>query len=310
MKKLIFFTTPVLMSLLIVLVLITIINMYPWILNPWTIAVQAHGGRYDEGIYLFDIRHKEFTRLTPEDILAHKLSWSPGGEQIAYVYQKIGLETGISILEIVKNESKTAIVTSQTDDVVIEPYSTMLAWSPDSRSILYSAYQLEYQYLFLVDLSSGQSQRLPFDFSSKERLQFAWSPSGNIAIARDEQIYLADLETGEMTFLTNGAIPFWAHDGQHLTYICSPNNKRAICKIGLNDRTQEVIYQPERWRLVADAGIQWSPEERFIICFEGGGESDPSYITILDMKTGLVHHVYQNYWLSDTIVEYVALSPK
>lgn len=104
-------------------------------------------------------------------------------------------------------------------------------WSPEGRRIAFSGISFAgLSDLYIVDVESGQLQRLTNDFYSDH--DPTWSPDGRvIAFSSDRSyfgkdgfmnLFLYDLENGAIRYITKGAhndhAPSWSPDGQSLAF--------------------------------------------------------------------------------------------
>ncbi len=104
-------------------------------------------------------------------------------------------------------------------------------WSPDGRQIAFSGISFAgLSDLYIVDIESGQLQRLTNDFYHDH--DPAWSPDGKvIAFSSDRSyfgkdgfmnLFLYNLEKGAIQYITKGAhndyAPAWSPDGQSLAF--------------------------------------------------------------------------------------------
>lgn len=144
--------------------------------------------------------------------------WSPDGKSIAFISDATG-EDEIHVGPADGGAPPKA-VTSGADT-----YKYELAWSPDSKKILWSDKKLRLQY---VDVES-KKVTLVDQAKAWEIRQFAWSPDSKwVAFARDEvetldKIYLYSLESGKSTPVTSGwyaaSSPTFSADGKYLVFV-------------------------------------------------------------------------------------------
>ena len=125
----------------------------------------------------------------------------------------------------------------------------------------------------------------------------AWSPDGRyIAFYRDPNrnppvpfgeedssgIWILDLETMEVNFLTDGSLPDWSPDGKWIAYVYNRN----IYKINLE--TKE-IKQLTTWGSCFFP--DWAPTGKKIIFDRSTGGADSSGFWIIDTETLIMIHL-------------------
>ena len=305
----------VILALIAILVGFFLMNQFlPWFYYPTEVAVHGHGGKYDEAIYLYNLRLNKLSRLTPENVMALHPSWSPNSKELAYIYRIGDIETGIQIIKDLNDTTKviTPLTIGPTGSYDIWDWHSRLAWSPDGKQILFNAFsQQGEEALYMLNIEGGDVQRLsiPLDPTSRYFLNLAWSPSATPVIEVNMKLYLVDLEKQQLKYLADGVYPFWSPDGKELTYFCvSP--RLILCGIKSDGTGKRIISQNTSKNVDTEGGISWSPDGRFLAYFETHGESGPAYLILLDLKTGLLHRVYKANWLAKIILDEVQISPK
>ncbi|RPI01904.1 MAG: protease, partial [Ignavibacteriae bacterium] len=144
--------------------------------------------------------------------------WSPDGKSIAYISDATG-EDEIYVMPQDGNGTPTQ-VTSKGD-----VYKYNIAWSPDSKKILWADKQQRLQY---VDVES-RKVTLVMRSDVWEFTDFAWSPDSKwIAFAKPEaevmtKLCLYSLETQKVTEVTDGWFssyePAFSSDGKYLFFV-------------------------------------------------------------------------------------------
>ena len=154
-------------------------------------------------------------------------SISPDGGQIAYLtnnmsYFDIDLMdalTGKKIKKLIKGSRSL-------DFEELKFLQPGISWSPDSKRIVFAAKSGSRDALYLVDVASGDKEKIPFDLDGV--FSAAWSPSGKkLAFVGYENgasdIYVYDLQTKKHFNLTNDIYsdsePSWSPDGSLLSFV-------------------------------------------------------------------------------------------
>ena len=208
----------------------------PWMLHaqqPATLSVQDIFGT---------------SRYVPSSLLG--VTWIDGGEKFSYEqYDSATHAIDIWIYTILTGKRDPAVDGSRLKlPGQSEPFSfSAYQWSPDERSILFSAWPPERQYLsrrtpggnyFLYDCSTKILRQLTDSGEPQYNVKF--SPDGSrIGFVRSRNIYVLDLKTGKEKRLThdgtehiiNGAFDWvyeeefgladgwqWSPDGTHIAY--------------------------------------------------------------------------------------------
>ena len=154
-------------------------------------------------------------------------SISPDGGQIAYLtnnmsYFDIDLMdalTGKKIKKLIKGSRSL-------DFEELKFLQPGISWSPDSKRIVFAAKSGSRDALYLVDVASGEKEKIPFDLDGV--FSAAWSPSGKkLAFVGYENgasdIYVYDLQTKKHFNLTNDIYsdsePSWSPDGSLISFV-------------------------------------------------------------------------------------------
>ncbi|MFH2010334.1 MAG: BamA/TamA family outer membrane protein [bacterium] len=174
-------------------------------------------------LFSLDLVTLRARRLT-HALRAREPDVSPDGRTIACVVNVQGT-THLALLPmdgLPKGKRPRILVRSRTFDQVSTP-----AWSPDGRSIVYSAWkQGGHRDLYLVTVASGRVRRLMEDRALD--LTPTWSPDGKTIYFSSDRtgiynVYALDVATGGLKQVTNvvaGALqPAVSPDGKTLAYI-------------------------------------------------------------------------------------------
>ena len=306
---------------ILILILTLSVIFAPWMNRQFKITISGVARSSDDrGVFLLDWRKHQIERISPPEILAKRPAWSHDGESLAFIYlTQLSLERseGIGIFE---KESKNVRLIHFGGPIDGEQIYT-IAWSPDNQKILvctWSNYDEDFwakPNFYLLDLIDGKFSLIDLDlgkFQNKRPVNIAWSSLGELAIEVEGKLYISDIKTLKLEYITEGSHPFWTHDGKWLTFLCNPDKAR-FCKISPteNKRLQIPMLQNASISTNEYSQFSWSTDNRFIIFIERKGEGDPVYICILDSKTGLIHRVYSTSRLNtiDISVFYVIWNP-
>lgn len=193
-------------------------------------------------------------------------SWSPDGQHLAFQCYLEGPTEPVA-------ESDLRHFTAEAADICIINISgqkrvrltkgqgadTYPIWSPDSSVIAY----MRRDGIYVVN-SDGSSQRqLVVNKTQKGFGSLAWAPSGDYLLFTaslensEEDIYLADVKTGNLTNLTLGNdrhdfAPSWILDGTRIVFLSSILDNPALKQVrsqmrvvNVDGRDEKVIYDKE-----------------------------------------------------------------
>lgn len=288
----------------VLLVLILIIGIFIIFLSQKDVSLRASGfsekitvsgvtNPDDEGIYLLNWKIRKLDRLTPKGVTARDPIWSQNGNCLAFRFFS-DESRGIGVLDLSTN-------TTVFYQFEIKEWLNEYAWLNDDQILLLSWFQMEGFWneprFYILHLSNGTFTRLDLNlgkFQNKYPVHFAVSENNDFVIEIEGEIYKVNLIDFEMDYLTKGNYPFFSPDGDWITFICSYGT---FCKFSLAERIVEGIPINKDINLYCnDNTYSWSLDGRFIIFRECTGESDPTYISVLNANSGRVYHIYKGIW--------------
>jgi len=148
--------------------------------------------------------------------------WSPDGKYVAYVSDKTG-EDEIYITAQDGSENEIQLTTSKS------AYKYGIAWSPDSKKILWTDRELNIKY---VDIES-KDEVLVYKSDRGRTLTADWSPDSKwITFSKPEEnsmskIYLYSLESKKVTPISDewnsSSSPVFSSDGNFIVFISARN---------------------------------------------------------------------------------------
>ncbi|MCL4872328.1 MAG: PD40 domain-containing protein [Anaerolineae bacterium] len=217
------------------------------------IALESYHG---VDIYLYNFKQKLLTELINEPYLAAGYPvWSPDGQQLAYKVWSSGRRSQIWLVNISTNE-KTRVPLPEYD--MIGDFSLM-NWSPDGKWLAFIAKigeakqeELADHVIYLVSDDGQKSRQLAPTHLCVADL--AWSPDGKQLAFSSQQdsewnIYVADVETGEIRQLTYGPRvdfqPNWSANGEQVLFLSVDTT--VIRRVSITN-----VYQHDIFRINAD----------------------------------------------------------
>jgi Tol biopolymer transport system component len=227
-------------------------------------------------MYLADAQTGKIKRkLTKTDVNPHfeslefiksSGSWDPTGEKFVFS----AITKGQPVLTIMDMPRDKILKEVKFRDLgeILNP-----TWSPDDRSIVFSAQKGGFTDLYLYDLTSEQTKKLTDDPYAD--LMPAWSPDGKfIAFATERfstnlgtldignfDIGMLEVETGNIQKVPgfNGAKnidPQWSEDGKSLYFVSDQNGINDIYR---KDLTSQEIFQITKFYTGVSGITQASP---------------------------------------------------
>lgn len=186
-------------------------------------------------------------------------SWIPGTDQVLFVVDGEGIESGAYRLDVATGAVEMAIAGLREG----------ASPSPDGRHAFVTLPAGDGTALTLVDLASGERRTLP---SSGESPGFGtWSPSGDFLVfegsfAGSPEIFRADLDGGNAIRLTdNPALDEWpaaSPDGSRIAWAAGSEEDKNLWLMNADGSGKR---QLSHGLLFGDAYPAWSPDGRRIL---------------------------------------------
>jgi Tol biopolymer transport system component len=209
--------------------------------------------------------------------------WSPDGQHIAYVSQRIGeqhFQGSIFIADAAGSNPKTLI--ANLDCV------SNLTWSPDRAQIAVISGCYPRSVLMTIDVQQGKTNLLTNNVSENYVPQ--WSPDGqkisfkyNDGNRNATDVFNIEVQSGNITPLAmmwpSGSSPVASPDGRYVVYahkLPSSSSKRSgIYVYDSADQRTTLLYDDENF---ITSPIDWSSDSQFIVYTAG-------YLTQSDLFT-------------------------
>ena len=170
-------------------------------------------------IYVMDADGENQIRLTKHVASDRHPSWSPDGERIAFMSNRIGLNGEIHVMD---SDGKNVIRLTNGE------WDTNPAWSPDGKKIAFESSPAKGNSEIYVMNADGRNQTRLTD-SPRYDGHPSWSPDGQrIAFVSQRggfriQIYVMDSNGENQTRLThdggNKLEPSWSPDGKSIAFV-------------------------------------------------------------------------------------------
>lgn len=216
--------------------------------------------------YWMDLAHGLTFRPTDREFVETQPTWSPDGNQIAYI-SAFSRDKIIGRTIYIQD-----ILTMTVRRLLTEPISEYSpAWSPDGRFIAYGTSRFDGSpELMLADVQTGATRRLTNNQHSDNHP--AWSPDGRfIAFTSDPtsrgnlDIDVLDLQTGDIRPIVATTDreynPAWSPDGRYILYIAD----RFKHGIYVWDRLQSQSYLIYATLPLGPDAPDWSSDSRYIL---------------------------------------------
>jgi Tol biopolymer transport system component len=261
------------------------------------IVVQGILNPTDAGIFQYERIFHVLKRLTPKDILSFNPAWSPDGKKLAFIYSDMDRNAfHIAILDMKTNRIET-ILDKGIDDLLLEQDSA-IAWSSDGSDILFDVNSADgCHHLYLEKVSEKILEPLPISFCDSAagkkvyRLDISWSPMGTPLIGvsyqsfydKPDDIYRLNQGLTKAVWITHGSYPIWRPTTEDFSYLCWKNESDAwpsICQYSISRDSSEVLVEKYGFDPFA-----WSPDGNIVLFAKTTGESDPVYLSMVNVKT-------------------------
>ncbi len=215
-------------------------------------------------LFRMDITHRLVYQLTSKFSPANSPTWSPDGQQIAFVGIMGEPPNVIYVVDAQNGTSRRLTSAHPQQHAEFSP-----SWSPDGRFIAYRSSRFDLlPELVITDTLSGTTRRLTINIDEEDNP--TWSPDGRYLMytsssPNNRDIYRLDIQTGDTSSMIttpyDDLFPTWSPDGRYLLYISGSQQG----DIDLWDSTSHqsiLLYPPYSYM---HAAPDWSPDGRYII---------------------------------------------
>ena len=194
--------------------------------SAWTADEAQHD------IFIIDVPSQTLINLTTRIYLSTtQPAWSPDGESLAVRVRNPNGEHDIYTLDV---SQRTHVNLTQGIGDSIEP-----SWSPDGQSIVFAARrpdEPDNTHIYRVDIADKEVSQLTH--GDDNFYQPIWSPDGTmIAFSSIRNLYILELETDEITQLTNNTEDtnsqsllsrVWSPDSTHIAFTSAVSWERDL----------------------------------------------------------------------------------
>lgn len=249
---------------------------------------EEDGGRE---LFVMDYDGHRRRQITADGFLNLMPSWTPDRKSLIFTAYR-GLKQDILELDL-RSGSRRVLVSgdsSRSGLVTMEGLNITPALSPEGNRLAFATTRNGNSEVFVLDLRSGQAQRLTFHSSGD--LSPSWSPTGReIAFTSDRggrpQIYLMNADGSNVRRLTfegdYNAAPAWSPQGDWIAHVCRTG--RMGFKLCLTSPDGQ-----RRLQLTSGPGIDdspsWAPDGRHLVFSSNRGGTSHIYMVNID-GTGL-----------------------
>ena len=215
-------------------------------------------------LFRMDISHHLIYQLTSQFLPANSPSWSPDGQQIAFVGIMDEPPNVIYVVDAQTREWHRLTSANPQQHAEFSP-----SWSPDGRFIAYRSSRFDLlPELVVTDTLSGTTRRLTINIDEEDNP--TWSPDGKHLMytsgsPNNRDIYRLNIETGDtypmITTPYDDLFPTWSPDGRYLLYISG--SQQGDINLWDSTRSQPILlYTPYSYMHTAP---DWSPDGRYIL---------------------------------------------
>lgn len=208
----------------------------------------------------------------PVQTLANDHSWSPDGTKIVYMAvtdpSKTPVRAEIHVIDL-----------RSGDDIQLADgrYGFLPAWSPDGTKIAFGGWVSELEGseeqesdVFIVDSDGSNVRRLVSRPGAD--IGPVWSPDSTRIVwwgyRPDDPatiLFMADVDSGEMTELGEGAYPAWSPDGRRIALVKEQEDEPGVFSLRSNlDILVQDVESGERTNLTTgrfrETWLTWSPD--------------------------------------------------
>jgi Tol biopolymer transport system component len=240
-------------------------------------------------------------------MLTFSPSWSPDGRVIAFVYGDLGrVDFHIALIDVGSRRIES-LVDRGIGDLLIQQ-DTSLAWSPDGSHLLFDVVSSDHcHYLVLYDFKERVSHPLNITFCQGrggeriEKLDLSWAPGQDPLVGVShgrsyddtDDIYMLAQTLTRPEWIAHGGYPVWRPGTKDVSYICSnaKTGHPSLCLYSTQQGSTDLAVQDYSHGKYTSDRYTWSPDGRSILYVETAGESDPVFLSLVDLETGETHHL-------------------
>lgn len=235
---------------------------------------------------LFDLKTYQMSTLTSKYIEPISgLSWSPDNRYLAIGYQNENNKSGA----VQRIDVQTHQIINLTKD--LKSQNVVPVWSPDGKTIAFSAENPEGNNVWLMD-SSGSNLRNVTGENKKRNSLPSWSHDGNkIAFYQQDndnntEIWIMNSDGSNPTMVnklgkaSEVETPVWSPDGNRMGVIYGDKDKSDVTIILLN--TGDVMNISDKGRKYTT--LSWSPDSKALIYMGKEGDKRIIYLFVFDSE--------------------------